>query len=175
MSMSVRFESNVENLIRRTGDSVKDAMKTIGIAWHNRAVREISVMIYNKPIPKNASGKRKWKRTNRLRSSIAFEADEVSVTVGSNVEYAAVVHEGLTNAVQQVKGHTRNVPSHTRTITQAFGKRLPTPKKVKVRAYQQTVAAHTRTVNRDANPFISKPGYELLPDVPKIILGELKE
>jgi phage gpG-like protein len=158
--ITFRIEGTARDAIRETNLGLKQAMQLVALAWQGRSVRYLSTNIYNRPIPLGKDGKRQWIRTNRLRSSVAWEADEHSATVGSNVEYAPVVHEGLNNAQQSVKAHTR-------TQSHVFGR--------KVKPFRVNVGAFTRTINRAAVPFISQPGYDLLPNIPRLIVGELNE
>jgi hypothetical protein len=89
-------------------------------------------------------------RTGRLRGSITptvtVRGMVVEGRVGSDVNYAAAVHEGVRN---------RQVP------VQAHGVRAHTRKGSAVRAY--TVSAHTRQQKaRDGRPFIRQAMDEVL-------------
>lgn len=158
--ISFRIEGSARAAIERTNLGLVDAMKIVALAWQGRTIRYLSENIYNRPIPLDSNGKRQWRRTNRLRSSIAFESDARSATVGTNVEYAPVVHDGLDNVTQTVRAHTR-------TQSHVFGREVP--------PFRVNVGSFTRTVTRAAVPFISQPGYDLLPDIPRLIIGELNE
>jgi phage gpG-like protein len=66
--------------------------------------------------------------TARLKNSIhPGRITARSVRVGTDVVYAAAHHFGFTGTVR--------IPAHRRVITQAFGKRLATPRVVQVRAH----------------------------------------
>jgi phage gpG-like protein len=169
------IEGDARKIIQATDKQLAEAMKVIGLAWHGRSVRYLAQNIYNRRIPLNKSRRRKWIRTNRLRSSMTFENDAKSVTLGTNVEYAPVVHEGLNEAVQSVRAHTRNMPARSFVVKSLFGRQLDKPLRIRIPKQTQQVRSHTRTVSRKAVPFISQPGYDLLPNIPRLIVGELNE
>jgi hypothetical protein len=181
--ISFRIEGTAAQAIAQTDLGVNAALNLIALAWQGRSIRYLSENIYNQPIPLGRDGKRQWLRTNRLRSSVAWavpdkaythtkaftggtvsypvpKSERHSIVLGSNVEYAPVIHEGLSNATQSVRAHTR-------TQSHVFGR--------KVAPFKVNVGPFTRTVNRRAVPFISQPGYDLLPQIPRIITGELRE
>lgn len=62
-----------------------------------------------------------------LLDSLTSFADDESAVWGTNLIYAAAQQFGHNETVQ--------VPSHQRTITQAFGKPLPNPKTINIDAY----------------------------------------
>jgi len=66
---------------------------------------------------------------------------DLTGSVGSNLEYAAINEFGFTG--------TQRVSAHKRTITQAFGEELDEPKVV-------SVEAHTRRVDREGKYFLTK-------------------
>ena len=155
MSVTFKIEGNATQIIRATEAKMKIAMADVAMKWHTDAVDTITDMVYNHP-PRGG-----YLRTGRLRASLAFESDTRSALVGTNVEYAPEVHDGL-------NAHTQNVKAHTRRIKSAFGKPI-SPRSVNVRA-------HTRSApQRIGRPFISQPAYNLLPKVPGMIVDVLNE
>lgn len=93
---------------------------------------------------------------------------ELSLTIGTNVAYAAAVHEGV-HGLETVKEHT--IKSHQRRITQAFGRPLNTPKTITVRTY--TVKQHQRRVDRAGRKFIETPGREKREEMTNAIREEI--
>ena len=94
-------------------------------------------------------------RTGRLRRSITakFEGQGSSTfiaLVGTNVKYARIHELGFEGTVQ-VPEH--NVKSHSRTMTTAFGKPLPEPRVVNVRAH--VVKAFGKHMKMKARPFLA--------------------
>jgi phage gpG-like protein len=84
--------------------------------------------------------------TGQLQKSIqvdpnSVDPDELTGSVGTNVEYAAAQEFGFTGTVK--------VDAHKRTITQAFGEELDSPKTV-------TVQAHTRRMDIPGNFYLTK-------------------
>ncbi len=84
--------------------------------------------------------------TGQLQGSIqpdprTVDPDELTGSVGTNVEYAAVQEFGFTGTV--------NVSSHTREQTHVFGKELDNSQMV-------TVDAHTRRMDQEGNFFLTK-------------------
>jgi phage virion morphogenesis protein len=66
--------------------------------------------------------------SHRLRRSIHPEADKDSVTVGTNVPYAAIHQFGFSGQV--------NMPAHDRLIKTAFGKELKHPVWARIEPYK---------------------------------------
>lgn len=83
--------------------------------------------------------------TGQLQRSITSAHGPDFAQVGTNTEYAPVHQFGLAQTVM--------VPAHEKTITQAFGKKIP-PTTVKVKA-------HTRQANVAARPFFPIRGGEV--------------
>lgn len=140
--------------------------------------------------------------TGRLRSSVTFSTPTVharvrvaagagkgeraytytppdpppnTLLVGTNIEYALAVHEGITDpgGPEQVREH--QVKAHKRRITMAFGRPI-TPRTIQVRTY--TVRAHTRQrppTTRAPRKFIEEPGRRLLPEMQRMITESIDE
>ena len=93
-------------------------------------------------------------RTGRLRRSITQsvtdDANSITGTVGTNVEYAARHELGFTG--------TESVQEHLRTIKAAFGKAI------KGGAVTVPVRAHSRHVNYPAHSFLASAMKELEPE-----------
>lgn len=87
-----------------------------------------------KPWPKSkrvlAKGGQTMRKTSRLRNSMSFFVDDGGVSWGTNVKYAAAVHEGYTDPQQSVKAHQR-------TPTMAWGRKIKQPKPGPVKAFQR--------------------------------------
>lgn len=117
-----------------------------------KALMKIGITIANQAT-QNADGRPgPIVRTGRLRASMNYRkrpevvelgAGGLSVVVGSNVEYAPRIEMGFSG--------TEEVKAHTRTITQAWGRRIA-PRDVQVSAF-------TRTANAPAYPFL-RPAVE---------------
>lgn len=152
--VTFRTESRTGDVDRAVMQALDVASDRIGILWHGAARMAAPVDL------------------GRLRASIAWathrtrrqhtaaypggrgepggtvsytppDPGELTTAVGSNVEYALAVHEGLDNVTVQV-------PAHTRRITKAWGRPI-TPRTVQVRA-------HARVMNRRPMKFIEGPG-----------------
>jgi phage gpG-like protein len=88
--------------------------------------------------------------TGQLQGSIqpdprTVDPDDLTGSVGTNVEYAAAQEFGFTGTVQ--------VSAHKRTITEAFGEPLDSPKTV-------TVQAHTRRMDIPGNFYLTKAAQQ---------------
>ena len=80
--MGIRVESHRAEVIAAKDEAVEKALMEMGLVAEAHAKTEIA----NDP---------KRIDTGRLRNSITFaKADDTSVAVGTNVEYAEYVHEG---------------------------------------------------------------------------------
>jgi len=84
--------------------------------------------------------------TGQLQGSIqpdprTVDPDELTGSVGTAAEYAALQEFGFTGTV--------NVSSHTREQTHVFGKELDN-------SQMGTVDAHTRRMDREGNFFLTK-------------------
>lgn len=176
--ITFHFTVNVKEITDAAQAGLDDGLNRAAIDWH-AAAREAT------PVD-----------TGRLRSSVAFSTPTVqakvrvmkgsdrdqraytftppkpppnTLLVGSNVEYALAVHEGIQDpgGPEQVREHT--VKAHKRRITKAFGRPI-TPRTIKVRTY--TVRAHTRQrppTTRAGRKFIEEPGRRLLPQMERKI------
>lgn len=159
--ITFKLTTNIKEIVGMIELGAIAGLNRIAIRWHGKA-REAA------PVD-----------TGRLRSSITFSTptvrkrvrvaatagqqgylfdpppvDGLEVVIGSNVEYAPAVHEGVTWA-----GGPVEVKAHKRRQTKAWGHPINPPKVV-------NVAPHTRIVgpvNRPPNKFIEGPGRELLP------------
>lgn len=72
----------------------------------------------------------------RLKSSIAYEADGKSIRVGTNVIYARIHQEGFSG--------TQRVGTHKRSMSMAFGLKLPSPIEVIVPAFERSMKMPVR-------------------------------
>ena len=77
--------------------------------------------------------------TRRLQGSLTMRATSDSTEVGTNVGYGPAHQDGVDKTV--------TVPTHTRLINQAFGRKLST-------GVYQTVKSHKRKMNIEARPFL---------------------
>jgi phage gpG-like protein len=167
VSVTFSIESNVKIVVEETARRVGIALDKVAIDWHAASVRAISDMVYNQP-------RGDYKRTNRLRSSITWSSPNVHAVktythdegtesytppkagamealVGTNVEYAPAVHDGLAGGMVTVKAHQRRTPTGFTTV----------------RSHQRLQAA------RQAKPFIEQPGIDISKKVPGMITEEL--
>lgn len=165
-------ESKAPAALARSVAGMERACNRIAIAWHAAARQAAPVDL------------------GRLRASIAFathtnhpphtgtypgargrpggtiaydppDPGRLTVTVGSNVEYAPAVHEGL-------PARTETVRAHSRRMTQAFGRPI-TPRIVQVGAFERNAPA------RAPLKFIEGPGRYLVWRYREIVLDELKK
>ena len=97
--------------------------------------------------------------TNRLRGSVKGKAsirkNSVAGWLGSNVEYAA----------QHEYGETVRIPSHSRTITQAFGRPI-TPTTFTVKAHDAKFPER---------PFLQPAIEDTIPDIQTFIRDAITE
>lgn len=129
----------------RSASDLKPALKSIG----EHIVSEARLNFANERGPDGRAWKmslraRKEKGqtlslTARLRNSISYRVRDDSVSVGTNVIYAAVHQLGLSGNV--------TVSAHERRIVQAFGKKLKKPRTI-------TVKSHVSKRNIPARPFL---------------------
>ncbi|MFA5569754.1 MAG: hypothetical protein WC972_14040 [Trueperaceae bacterium] len=162
--------------------ALERALNRMALPWHEEATNEVPV------------------DTGRLKSSLTFSTPTIQKAVaytdhdgkgasfrppkpppltlllGTNVEYAAAVHEGINweGGPVQIKEHTvkaHTVKAHTRTTK--------TGKEITVKAHTvkaHTVKAHTRNmpaVTRAGKKFIEGPGRRLRPRFEQIAAEEL--
>lgn len=109
-------------------------------------MNRITIRLQSHIVRDKLSGQVLHFRTNNLRGSIhpavTNENGAVVGTVGTNVVYAAV-HEYGFNGTETVK-------EHLRTIRQAFGRPLKSPRQVTVRQHSRTVSFPVRSFLRSA-------------------------
>jgi hypothetical protein len=171
MSVTFSVQGNSKDVIKLTTAQLQKALFDVATAWHRETVEtQLGKMIYyNKP-------GRTYRLTGRLRSSIVFvtptthgvhtysfeggsdsytppKAKGLEVLVGTNVEYAPALHDGVNAQSVTVRAHTRRTKTGT-----------------------VNVQSHTRNVPaRGAYPFISQAGYNILPQIPGMITRVLNE
>lgn len=94
--MTVRYNSNREEITRRLNEAVAAGLKAVGIFVEGETINRTPV------------------RTGRLRDSYTHEVDETAneVVIGSNVEYAPYVEFGTSR--QEAQPHLR--PAITQNI-----------------------------------------------------------
>lgn len=179
--VSVLFESNVDAFKKLSVDLRNRALNRIAILWHGEARNAAPVdtgrlrssIAFSTPTNQAPVTLVPEKRTKGGRppagdtQSTLFEPPAPppgTAIVGSNVNYAAAVHEGATYADRAYK-----VRRHKRRITQAFGEKLKRPKTVQVRAHT------SRTGTRITKPmkFIEGPGRLLSPRFKEIVEEEM--
>jgi hypothetical protein len=167
VSVTFKIESNTKITQEETLRRLARGLDAVALDWRNASVRAISDMVYNQP-------RGTYKRTNRLRSSITWTSpnvhalhtythdegtdsytppkpDRLEALVGTNVNYAPAVHDGLAGGMVTVKAHQRRTPTGFTTV----------------RSHQRLQAA------RQAKPFIEQPGIDIAKKAPDIILKEL--
>ena len=160
--MTFRLESRTQEVSIASHAALERALKRVAIHWHALARQAAPV------------------DTGRLQASIAFAAPgtnpavmadgevfqpppvtDLSAIVGSNVEYAAAVHEGVE------VGTTWSVPEHSRG---------PFTRKDGVSVRQHTVRSHMATarVMRAPRKFIESPVRENESLYQRVIIEELE-
>ena len=171
MSVTFRIQGDASKVITLTTKQLEKALFDVAALWHDETTRvQLGKMIYyDKP-------GRTYRLTGRLRSSIAFvtptkhavhsfsyeggsdsytppKAEGLEVMVGTNVEYAPALHEGVGAQTVTVRAHTRRTKSGT-----------------------VNVKSHSRTTQpRGAYPFISQAGYVVMPQIPDMLIRVLNE
>lgn len=81
--------NNLDKVLALKEEAVTNAMQAVALKMEAEAKKEITRKVYDTPI--SPSG---YKRTGRLRNSIAHESDSTTAAVGTNVEYAPYVELG---------------------------------------------------------------------------------
>lgn len=87
-SFTIKTDNSAEVLALKDA-AVSAALTVIGMQAEANAKIEITKKVYDTPESKSG-----YKRTGRLRNSIANDHDETAVYVGTNVEYAPYVELG---------------------------------------------------------------------------------
>lgn len=87
-SFTIKTDNSAEVLALKDA-AVEAALTVIGMQAEANAKIEITKKVYDTPESKSG-----YKRTGRLRNSIANDHDETAVYVGTNVEYAPYVELG---------------------------------------------------------------------------------
>ena len=171
MSVTFKIQGDANSVVTLTQRQLNKAFIDVATAWHRETVEtQLGKMIYyEKP-------GRTYQLTGRLRASIAFvtptmhrvhtysydggtesytppKANGLEILVGTNVEYAPALHEGVASQTVTVRAHTRRTKTGT----------------VNVRSHSRNVPA------RGAYPFISQAGYVILPQIPGMITRILNE
>lgn len=120
-----------------------DRMREQALPKLKRRIARIVTKLQARVVTNKLSGQVLKVRTGTLRRSIHNEvtvsSGSVTGIVGTNMEYAAFHEYGFHG--------TENVKEHMRTIKQAFGQPLKSPKKI-------TVRAHTRKVDYPEHSFL---------------------
>ena len=177
MGITFTLTANVDAVTDEIEARINRALNRIGIRWHAAARQACPV------------------DTGRLRSSIAFttptlaqpvqvaagngqpaetftppSAERGTVIVGSNVEYAPAIHEGVNTepTTETVKAHVRR--AHTRRVIRPDGR----VRIVNVAAHQ--VAEHERHVparKTTGRKFIEGPARQLAGEFQAMLTQEL--
>lgn len=124
MPNAVTFEDHTEEFVAGIG-------RVVGRVTRERAEAILELAKQRTPVD-----------TGALRDSLTLvedvdESGGVSFEIGSDLDYAPAVHEGLSSSIVYVRAHSRR-------ITQAFGKPI-TPTTVQVRGHTMRVAARAPT------------------------------
>jgi phage gpG-like protein len=91
--------------------------------------------------------------------SATTEGTDIIIRYGSKVPYAAVHEEGFQGTVQ--------IPAHSRTQTQAFGRKIDPPQTVQV-------SAHSREMSIPARPYLSPALRDEMPSIRRKAADELQ-
>jgi len=150
MNTAMEIEANgLTEVMIRLEEMPGAIRRSIAAAVYGQAVRVQKIVKEDK-----LQGGVLNKRTGRLRDSIHIETDNtagaVVARVGTDVEYAAYHEYGFSG--------TEQVREHLRTITEAFGRPLETPRDVLVRA-------HSRNVEYPAHSFLRSTLEEEAPTI----------
>jgi len=167
MSVSFTLTTNERAVTRAVEKCLETALVRVALDWHGKARQAAPV------------------DTGRLRSSIAWAApgqapsvtvqhpdgrtetftppavEGLQAVVGTNVEYAHAVHEGL-------PARTVSVRAHWRTIKQAWGRPIA-PRSVSVRAHTKRMPA------RAPKKFIETPARQNLHRYQKMVTDALND
>lgn len=146
--MKIRTEFNEKDLLR-----IRKALDRMGSDQRKVFFRRVGVALKSdfdmgfrrgcsprgNPWKSVLRGGQPLRDTRRLQGSLTVRATSDSTEVGTNVDYGPAHQEGVDKAV--------TVPTHTRLINQAFGRKLST-------GVYQTVKSHKRKMNIEARPFL---------------------
>lgn len=120
-----------------------DRMQAQAMPKLQERIAKVVIKLQSRVVANKLSGQVLRVRTGTLRRSIHSDViatgNSVTGIVGTNMEYAAFHEYGFHG--------TENVKEHLRTIKQAFGKSLKSPKKI-------TIHAHTRQVDYPEHSFL---------------------
>jgi hypothetical protein len=177
VSVTFKIDSNVKDVTRETEERMNIALRKIAFDWAEDSTRALQDMVYTKENQRvDGVDVRTYRLTRRLGASIAYSAPglnpqktfshdlgtesytpppsgRLAAMVGTNVEYAPYVHDGLPGGSVTVKAHQRRTSKGT----------------VQVRSHQRLQAA------RQAKPFIEQPGINISKQVPDYLLKELNQ
>lgn len=159
-------ETNTQRVIDATQKQLNNALTSVALMWHEQAVNAAPVDTgrLRASLAWAAPGKPRWHTATVDGETVSYQVeatDDLSIAVGTNVEYAAAVHDGL--GAQRV-----TVKAHTRRITQAFGRPI-SPRSVQVTSFERNVPA------RSPRPFIAQPGQRIASELPRLLTRELNE
>lgn len=135
-----------------------------------RTVMRLGIMLQSHIQHTKLRGQRLNQRSGRLISSIHPEFEETSneltSTVGTNVEYARVHEYGMSGSVE--------VKAHMREIKQAFGRPIE-PRSVMVRAHPMKVNVSEKRFMRDSLIEFKPTATQELQKVAEAIANEVKQ
>jgi hypothetical protein len=160
------INADAKRIREATRAQLNDALTSVALQWHEQAVNAAPVDTgrLRASLAWAAPNKARWHSANIDGETVSYQvpaSDDLSIAVGTNVEYAAAVHDGL--GAQRV-----TVKAHTRRISQAFGRRIA-PQSVQVGSFERNVPA------RSARPFIAQPGQRIAAELPRLLARELDE
>lgn len=152
----INGDEDTQKMLRQSYPAVQEQV--------SRSITRLTLQLLTRVKEEKLSGQVLKNRTGRLRRSINSRFDtasggKVAGYVGTNVEYAKI-HELGFNGNMTVKAHLRQ-------ITQAFGKKLLSPKMVEVRS-------HSRHVNLPERSFLRSALKEMEPDVREQLLSAVR-
>jgi len=155
MKTTLQLSNKSKSMLRKMPDLVVPAV--------HKGMKKVMVMVEREVKGNYLSGGALNRRTGRLRNSITHDetisGNRVEGRIGTNVVYGRFWELGYTGPV--------SVKSHTRKISQAFGRPI---KPVNV-----NVSAHTRQVNVKARPFLRPAIEDVKPKMEKIIEKEITD
>lgn len=158
------IEANSKAIGEASREALNNALTVAALKWHELAVLSAPVDTgrLRASLAWAAPGQARMHTATIDGETVAYQvpaSDDLSIMVGTNVEYAAAVHDGL-------GARRETVAAHSRRIRQAFGKPI-TPRTILVNSFERNMPA------RAANPFIAEPGIEIASALPDMLIEEL--
>lgn len=152
----------VSKYMRKTGAKTPDQINALG---RNKKTGKGSLRILTRRLASSLTGARSSGANMNVEGvfNVKQSGTKTTLTYGTKVPYARAQEEGFSGTVQ--------IPSHTRRITQAFGRQIE-PKTVQV-------SAHSKNMNLPARPYLGPALDDQLPklkeDAQNILIETVEE